>query len=112
QNNNRLIGDLKGGIPLNPDESTEIADYLQPLLDIYNEDKEKAINEDSRVYWAAVNSWGMLGYAYNTVFIKSLQDIDNGTKTIEQVALSLAQTIRSTVQALKIEYDYDESKWD
>lgn len=110
QNNNRLIGDLKGGIPLNPDESTEIAPYLQSLLDIYTNDK-KDVQSGNRVFWGSVNSWGMLGYNYNTAFIKSSQDIDNKTKTIEEVAKSLAQTIRNTIQALKIEYDYDESKW-
>lgn len=110
ENNNRLIGDLKGGIPLNPNASTEIAPYLQDLLDIYTKDKEDVATND-RVYWGSVNSWAMLGYAYNTAFIKSLQDIDNGVKTPEEVAKSLAQTIKNTVQALKIENNYDETKW-
>ncbi|MCU0104141.1 ABC transporter substrate-binding protein [Acholeplasma vituli] len=110
QNNNRLIGDLKGGIPLNPDSETAIAPYLQDLLEIYTQDKA-TVNTGSRVYWGSVNSWAMLGYAYNTAFIKSLQDIDNKVKTTEEVARSLAQTIRNTIQALKIENEYDESKW-
>ena len=110
ENNNRLIGDLKGGIPLNPDENTEIAPYLQELLDVYNADKLQ-VESGERVYWGAVNSWAMLGYAYNTTFIKSLQDIDNKIKTPEEVAKSLAQTIKNTVQALKIENEYDEKRW-
>ncbi len=110
QNNNRLIGDLKGGIPLNPNAETAIAPYLQDLLDIYTQDKAD-VTTGNRVYWGSVNSWAMLGYAYNTAFIKSLQDIDNGVKTEEEVAKSLAQTIKNTVQALKIENEYDETKW-
>ncbi|MFA5693172.1 MAG: ABC transporter substrate-binding protein [Acholeplasmataceae bacterium] len=110
QNNNRLIGDLKGGIPLNPDEDTEIASHLNDLLQIYNEDKNNVENNE-RVYWGAVNSWAMLGYSYNSTFLKSLQDIDNKLKTIEEVSISLAQTIRNTVLALIIENEYDESKW-
>ena len=69
------------------------------------------MTSSERVYWGAVNSWAMLGYAYNTAFIKSLQDIDNGVKTEEEVARSLAQTIKNTIQALKIENEYDETKW-
>lgn len=110
ENNNRLIGDLGGGIPLNPSEETVIAPYLQELLDIYNADVQDVASGD-RVFWGSVNSWAMLGYAYNTAFIKSLQDIDNGVKTVEEVAKSLAQTIKNTVQALKIENEYDTSKW-
>lgn len=110
ENNNRLIGDLKGGIPLNPDENTEIAPYLQDLLDIYTADKAE-VASGNRVFWGSVNSWAMLGYAYNTAFIKSLQDIDNGIKTTEEVAKSLAQTIKNTIQALMIENQYDQTKW-
>ena len=109
-NNNRLIGDLGGGIPLNPSTDTEIAPYLQELLAIYTADVAKVASGE-RVFWGSVNSWAMLGYAYNTAFIKSLQDIDNGVKTVEEVAKSLAQTIKNTVTALKIENSYDVSKW-
>lgn len=111
ENNNRLIGDLKGGIPLNPDSNTEIAPYLQDLVDIYNSDIIEAQNGE-RVYWAAVNSWAVLGYSYNTTFIKTLQDIDNGVKTIEEATTYLANTISSTVRALELEYEYDKSTWD
>lgn len=110
ENNNRLIGDLQGGIPLNPAEDTAIAPYLQNLLDIYTTDGLE-IASGNRVFWGSVNSWAMLGYAYNTAFIKSLQDIDNGVKTVEEVTKSLAQTIKNTVAALEIENDYDRSKW-
>ena len=36
--NNRLVGDLGGGIPLNTDENTPIASYLEPLIEQYNQD--------------------------------------------------------------------------
>lgn len=110
QNNNRLIGDLKGGIPLNPDETTEIAPYLVDLIDIYNADILEA-DRGERVYWGAVNSWAVLGYSYNTTFIKTLQDIDNDIKTVEEATTYLANTIKSTVKALELEFEYDKTKW-
>lgn len=110
ENNNRLIGDLKGGIPLNPNSETKIAPYLQDLLTVYEQDKVAALNGE-RVYWGAVNSWAMLGYAYNTAFIKNLQDIDNNVKTVEEATLSLAQTIKNTITALMIENEYDQNNW-
>lgn len=110
ENNNRLIGDLKGGIPLNPSDDTEIASYLEELLDVYVQDLEEAKNGE-RIYWGAVNSWNNLGYAFNTTFIKNLQDIDNNVKTIDEATKSLIQTIDNTIKALRIEYEYDETEW-
>ena len=108
--NNRMIGDLKGGIPLNPDNLDSIASYLKPLINVYNSDMLLA-DEGQRCYWAAFNSWGVLGYDYNTAFIKTLQDVDNGIKTAEDAAHYLAQVLKNTAAALRIENEWDETKW-
>lgn len=108
--NNRMIGDLKGGIPLNPDNPDSIADYLKPLITYYNADMKKAATGE-RCYWGAFNSWGVLGYEYNTAFIKTLQDVDNGVKTSEDAARYLASILKNTMAALRVENEYDETKW-
>jgi raffinose/stachyose/melibiose transport system substrate-binding protein len=108
--NNKLIGDLKGGIPLNPDSDYKMPDALVELAADYNEDKE-LVSSGKTCYWAAVNSWGVLGYSYYTKFVKTLQDIQNGLSTVEVATKSLAKTIDQTVAALRIENEYDETKW-
>lgn len=110
EQNNRLIGDLKGGIPLNPTEDTPLVDYLKPLVDIYEKDIQEAKN-DQRVYWGGLHSWSVLGISYSNLFIRTMQDLDAGVTTPEKAACTLAKSIKSTVQALKIEYEYDTSKW-
>lgn len=110
EQNNRLIGDLKGGIPLNPDEDTELAEYLTPLIETYEKDILQAKNNE-RVYWGALHSWSVLGITYSNLFIRTMQDLDAGVTTAEKAACTLAKSINSTVQALKIEYEYDTSKW-
>lgn len=110
QNNNRLIGDLKGGLPLNPDSSFQIASYLENLVGYYNQDMTAA-SEGKRVYWACVNSWAILGFEYNTAFIKTMQDIDNGIKTPETAATYLAQVVKNTIAAKLITEGYDQSAW-
>jgi multiple sugar transport system substrate-binding protein len=108
--NNRLIGDLKGGIPLNPGSDYEMSDALKTLTDYYNEDKKKTATGE-RVYWAAVNSWGVLGYEFYTKFIRTLQDVQNGLSDVETATKSLAKAIDQTVTALRIENEFDETKW-
>ena len=109
-NNNRLIGDLKGGIPLNPASDYEMSQSLQSLVDFYNEDKEK-VSSGERCYWGSVNSWGCLGYNYYAKFVKTLQDIQNGVSTVETATKSLAKSASQTITALRIENEYDESAW-
>lgn len=110
EQNNQLIGDLKGGIPLNPTSEDSLASYLQPLVKVYNSDMLEAEKGD-RCYWGAVNSWGVLGYEYNTAFIKTTQDIKNGVKTRKTAASYLSQIISNTTLALRAENEYDETKW-
>lgn len=114
--NNRLIGDLKGGIPLNPGSDYQLEDYLKPLVAKYDEDLV-ALSNGQRVSWASFNTWGNLGTSYNTAFIRQMQELDahisDSSKgaTAEQSTATLAYTIKNTVQAFNIEYDYDQSKW-
>lgn len=115
-NNNRLIGDLKGGIPLNPTSDYQLSDYLKPLVEVYNSDIKEA-NEGKRVYWGSFNTWSVLGLNFSNAFIRMMQDVDNhgwdpstGT-TPEAAACSLAKTMKNSVTSLMLEYDYDSSKW-
>lgn len=110
QYNNRLIGDLKGGIPLNPSEDYEIADYLKPLIEQYDQDMLEA-EQGNRCYWGSVNSWAVLGISYSTLFQRTMQELDAKTITLEQATCTLARAIRSTVQSYIVEYEYDTSKW-
>ena len=114
--NNRLIGDLKGGIPLNPSDDYQLEDYLKPLVAKYDQDLV-ALTNGQRVSWASFNTWGNLGTSYNTAFIRQMQELDahinDSSKgaTAEQSTATLAYTLKNTVQAFTIEYDYDTSKW-
>lgn len=111
--NNRLIGDLKGGIPLNPDSSVKLASYLQPLVEKYNSD----IASGERVSWASFNTWGNLGTSFSTTFIRNIQEVDahlidaNTGMSVEEATAVLAYSIKNTVSAYTIEYDYDTSNW-
>lgn len=108
--NNRLIGDLKGGLPLNPSDDYELEDYLVPLLDRYNQDIAEA-KQGNRVLWGSFNSWAVLGNNYSNSFIRTMQELDAGTTTAEKATITLSKLIRSTVQSYMIEYEYDTSKW-
>lgn len=114
--NNRLIGDLKGGIPLNPSDDYELEDYLKPLVAKYDEDL-KELSEGKRVSWASFNTWGNLGVSYNTAFIRQMQELDayinnpSQGASPEQSTAILAYTLKNTIQSYVIEYDYDQSKW-
>jgi len=113
--NNRMIGDLKGGIPLNPTADFQFEDYLKPLINIYNEDmKDLALGK--RVNWSAFNSWNALGLSYQTTFITTMQKVDSyilgGTGvTLGEATTSLAYSIKNTVKAYEIEYEYDMENW-
>jgi hypothetical protein len=108
--NNRLIGDLKGGLPLNPTDDYKLEDYLLPLLEQYNKDILEA-KEGKRVLWGSFNSWAVLGNNYSNSFIRTMQEMDAGTTTKEQAVITLSKLIKSTVQSYMIEYEYDTSLW-
>ena len=101
------------------DEATDdyqLEDYLKPLVAKYDQDLV-ALTNGQRVSWASFNTWGNLGTSYNTAFIRQMQELDahinDSSKgaTAEQSAATLAYTLKNTVQAVTIEYDYDTSKW-
>jgi len=110
QNNNRLIGDLKGGIPLNPDENTVIADYLTDLNDIYVTDYA-AYKQGKRTLWASYNTWVLLGDNFRTAFIKTTQDMTSGSITADKAFETITKQFKNNVIALKLENEYDTSKW-
>ncbi len=108
--NNRLIGDLKGGMPLNPDENYELAPHLKGLNDAYQEDVKKLASGE-KVAWGAFCSWEVLGYAYNTTYIKNMEDVENGAKTVENAAIALGNSIKSTIQNKIKTEGWDTSAW-
>lgn len=110
EQNNRMVGDLKGGIPLNPDSNYEIQDYLKPLLEQYNEDL-KEISEGKRVNFQAFNSWGVMGTEYQNLFIRTMQDLDAGITNVKKATTLLSKSFKNTVTAYCVEYEYDETKW-
>jgi len=113
--NNRMIGDLKGGIPLNPTADFQFEEYLKPLITIYEADR-KELAQGKRVNWSAFNSWNALGLSYQTTFITTMQKVDSyilgGTGiTLGEATTSLAYSIKNTVKAYEIEYEYDMESW-
>jgi ABC-type glycerol-3-phosphate transport system substrate-binding protein len=110
EQNNRLVGDLKGGIPLNPSDDYELSDYLKPLVNQYNDDLEE-LNEGKRVNFSAFNSWAVLGVSYSNSFIRTMQDLDSGATNAKTACSSLAKTIDLTVKSYIVEYEYDTTKW-
>lgn len=113
EQNNRMVGDLKGGIPLNPGSDYQMASYLTPLVEKYDED----VAAGNRVCWAAFNTWGNLGTNYQTLFITTMQKLDlnilsgNGDEFAKEATCILAKSLNSTITAYIIEQDYDESEW-
>lgn len=116
EQNNKLIGDLKGGVPLNPTADYELADYLKPLIDVYNEDMKKAERDEMSI-WGCFNTWNVLGNSYNTAFIRAMQELDahivdpSTGKTAEQCTRELAKSMRNTIKSYEIEFEYDQDNW-
>lgn len=107
EQNNRMVGDLKGGIPLNPTDDMELADYLKPLAEQYNAD----VAEGGRASWTGFSPISVLGKNFTDNFIRKMQDLDNGTVSVVDAAKSLAATMKNTVTALIVENNYDTSAW-
>lgn len=105
--NNRLVGDLGGGIPLNPDENTPIASYLEPLIEQYNQD----VNDEGRVCWTAFSPRSVLGTSFGDAFIRAMQDLDAGTSDLDSTVSTLCRTIKNTINASCVEYDYPVDEW-
>lgn len=112
QNNNRLIGDLNGGIPLNPDEDTVLADYLTGVYTYYMNDTVE-YNEGKRTLWGSYNTWVLLGDNFRTSFIKATQDMTLGSVSVAATFENLAKQMKTTATAYYIEFSdvYDIENW-
>lgn len=105
--NNRLVGDLGGGIPLNPDSSTQMADYLKPLVNQYNAD----LAEGGRQVWSAFSPSAVLNINFQNSFIRTMQEMDAGTKTLDEAASTLVKQMKAMIASTIIENGYDETAW-
>lgn len=88
-----MVGDLKGGIPLNPSDDFELASYLTPLLATYNSDIVE-MKEGKRVVFNAFNSWAVMGTSYSNLFIRTMQEVDAGTRSSKQATVLLSQSLK------------------
>ncbi len=62
ENNNRMIGDLAGAIPLSP--TAEVEEYLMPLVEAYAEDLQ-----NPEIYsWASMCTWQICGLTFTGYF--------------------------------------------
>lgn len=107
EQNNRMVGDLKGGIPLNPTDDMELADYLKPLVKQYNADRE----EGGRAAWTAFSPVSVLGKSFTDNFIRKMQDLDKGTISVKEAADSICKTMENTVLATCVELGYPMDEW-
>ena len=104
---NRLVGDLGGGIPLNPDENTEISSYLQDVTAMYAEDSQ----DPSLMKWGAFSHWSVLTLDYNSYFLVDTLSYINNDISIEELLTDLKGQIAVNIQKFVNENDYDTSKW-
>lgn len=106
ENNNRMIGDMKGAIPLDLD--AEIDPMLTPLRDMYRED----LGDSDRVAWAASTCFLKFGLDYQNKFIKDSQSMDVGGNLSESDFIQgMIDYTEITVNTLILEMEYDQTKW-
>lgn len=114
--NNRMIGKMAGAIPLDP--TAKVDDYLQPLVDMYNEDVKKT-GDEKCVGWGAFSSWGCLGLEYNSFFLQEINMMlgkkdanGNVSKADRETTINDIISYTATkINSLYTENVYDESKW-
>lgn len=114
--NNRMIGKMAGAIPLDP--TAKVDDYLQPLVDMYNEDVKKT-GDEKCVGWGAFSSWGCLGLEYNSFFLQEINTMlgkkdanGNVSKADRETTINNVISYTATkINSLYTENAYDESKW-
>lgn len=114
--NNRMIGKMAGAIPLDP--TAKVDDYLQPLVDMYNEDVKKT-GDEKCVGWGAFSSWGCLGLEYNSFFLQEINTMlgkkdanGNVSKADRETTINNIISYTATkINSLYTENAYDESKW-
>jgi len=108
EQNNRLINEHGGGIPLNPNEN--LPAYLKEINDKYQADRKEA-ELGKRNYWGAFNAWGAFSSAFSDKFIRNIQLMHNKTQTAKESAYNICRDLNNNVdQAIK-DYNYDQSKW-
>ena len=114
ENNNRMIGDLQGAIPLDP--QAQVSDYLQPLVDQYYQD----LQNPELYAWGGLCSWQILGLEYTSYYTsqRSLLLSKKNADTLEipdinkrQTLANLARQSAVVIEELREEYQYDESLW-
>ena len=107
EQNNRLIGDLGGGIPLNPETEESVPQYLRPVLNMYLEDCK---NPD-KLAWGVANSWNAFGADYSSYFLNATYSYIDGEKSRSDLIKQLGNQIRGLVEQYIAENDYDTSDW-
>ncbi len=105
--NDRMVGDLGGGIPLNPQSADVVPQYLRPLYEIYDADSK---NEDL-LRWAAVNSISAFGTTFESYYLSLTYSYIGGTKTLDDTYSALTKNIKNLVVELKDERGYDTTLW-
>ncbi len=117
EQNNRLIGDLKCGVPLNPTNPDEqMSQYVKPLYDIYNNDlvEQEAGN---RVGFDSFNSWGIMGEAHKTAYIMAIHAMQGGYVpsgggvSVEGTVDTIASSFIGAYESACISYNYDKTRW-
>lgn len=105
--NNRFVGDLKGGMPLNPDPSYEAPSYIKPLFEKYKADKL----EGERVAFNSFASRDKLGVEFGNLFIRTMEEVDAGIRSLVDALGVISLQIRNTVRGYIADFEYDDSKW-
>ena len=105
--NNKLIGDLGGGIPLNPETEESVPAYLRPVLKMYLEDSK----DPDKLAWGVANSWNCFGADYSAYFLNATFSFIDGEKTESDLVKQLGNQIRGLVAQNIAENDYDTSNW-
>ncbi|MDY4675818.1 MAG: extracellular solute-binding protein [Candidatus Borkfalkiaceae bacterium] len=105
--NNRLIGDLGGGIPLNPESEESVPEYLRPVLKMYLDDSK----DESKYAWGVANSWNCFGAEYSSYFLSATYSYIDGEKTKETLLKQLGNQVSGLVEQFIVENEYDTSKW-
>ncbi len=107
EQNNRLIGDLGGGIPLNPETEESVPQYLRPVLNMYLEDSK----DPDKLAWGVANSWNAFGADYSSYFLNATYSYIDGEKSRSDLIKQLGNQIRGLVEQYIAENDYDTSDW-
>jgi len=108
--NNKVVGDLKGGMPLNPGPDYVAPEYIKPLFDIYAQD-QAAMESGDRVVFNSFSSRDKLGTEFGNLFIRTMEEVDVGIRTLEDALGVLATQLKNTIRGYIIDYDYDQSRW-